>query len=343
MTPPVFIGVDIGTTSTKAIVFSSTGAIKGMSSQGYPLQAPHPGWAEQDPAAIFTAVMESLRAAVEQAQIGASEVGAIAFSAAMHSLIAMDAHDQPLTRSLTWADSRSIAQSDRLKHDGGFALYQRTGTPIHPMSPLVKLLWLRQQDLETFQTAAKFISIKEYVLFQLLGQYVVDYSIASATGLFNLRCFTWDEAALALAGIRAEQLSQLVPTTHILRGMKADYAEAIGLHVDTPIVVGASDGVLANLGVGAIDADQVAITIGTSAAVRQVVTAPLTDPQGRTFCYAWTENQWVIGGASNSGGVVLRWFRDCFGQAAIEQATQQGLDAYDLLIEQAEPISAGSA
>jgi gluconokinase len=338
-----FIGVDIGTTSTKAIVFSSTGAMKGIGNQGYALESPHPGWAEQDPAAIFAAVIAALREAIEQANIATAEVGAVAFSAAMHSLIAMDAQDQPLTRSITWADSRSVKQSDRLKQDNsGFAIYQRTGTPIHPMSPLLKLLWMRQEDLETFQKAARFISIKEYVLFQLTGQYVVDYSIASATGLFNLKSLNWDESALALAEIRAEQLSQLVPTTHILRGMKANYAEAAGLHPDTPIVVGASDGVLANLGVGAIQPDQIAITIGTSAAVRQVVSAPVTDPQGRTFCYALTENHWVIGGASNSGGVVLRWFRDRFGQAAIEQAKQQRLDPYDILIKQAETVPAGA-
>jgi gluconokinase len=343
MTSAYFIGVDIGTTSTKAIVFSATGAIKGSANYGYPLLSPYPGWSEQDPTAIFAAVMDALREAIQQANIAASAVGAIAFSAAMHSLIAMDAQDYPLTASITWADSRSVEQSDRLKQADGFALYQRTGTPIHPMSPLLKLIWMRQQDQETFQRAAKFISIKEYVLFQLLGQYVVDYSIASATGLFNLRSLNWDEAALALAGIRAEQLSRLVPTTHILRGLKADYAERLGLHLDTPIVVGASDGVLANLGVGAIQPNQIAITIGTSAAVRQVVPAPLTDPQARTFCYALTENYWVIGGASNHGGIVLRWFRDRFGQAAIEQATQKGGDPYDVLIQQAETVSAGSA
>ena len=343
MESPVFIGLDIGTTSTKTIAFTAKGEIKAIATQEYPLSSPQPGYSEQDPQQILTAVVTGLKAVVKQA--APNQVAAIGLSAAMHSLIAVDAQDNLLTASITWADSRSVQQANRLKQDSqGFAIYQRTGTPIHPMSPLTKLIWMREQDPERFQKAAKFISIKEYVLFQLFGSYVVDYSIASATGLFNLSTLNWDEAALAIAGIRADQLSDLVPTTHILRGMKPDQASAIGLDADTPVVVGASDGVLANLGVGAIAPDQIAVTIGTSGAVRQVVAQPLTDPQQRTFCYALTDQHWVIGGASNSGGVVLRWWRDRFGQAEVEQAKrEEAVDPYDLLIQLAEGVPVGAA
>jgi gluconokinase len=147
---------------------------------------------------------------------------------------------------------------------------------------------------------------------------------------------------LATAGIRVDQLSELVPTTYILRGMSPKYAAATGLHTDTPIVVGASDGVLANLGVGAITPDQIAITIGTSAAVRGVVPHPITDSQGRTFCYALTEKHWVVGGPSNNGGIVLRWFRDQFCEMEVEQAKREGLDPYDVMLRSAKNISAGA-
>ena len=346
MASPIFIGLDIGTTSTKAIAFTPTGEIKAIAKQEYPLSSPQPGYSEQDPQAILTAVVTGLQEVVKQANLAPDQVGAIGFSAAMHSLIAVDAQNNLLTNSITWADSRSVEQASRLKNsDRGFAVYQRTGTPIHPMSPLSKLIWMQEKDPDKFHQAAKFISIKEYVLFQLFGSYVVDYSIASATGLFNLRSLSWDEEALAIAGIRAEQLSELVPTTHILRGMKSEHAEAIGLHAETPVVVGASDGVLANLGVGAIAPDQIAVTIGTSGAVRQVVSQPLTDQQQRTFCYALTDQHWVVGGASNSGGVVLRWWRDRFGQAEVEQAKadQSKGDPYDLLIQLAENVPVGAA
>ncbi|KQL48452.1 gluconokinase [Brevibacillus choshinensis] len=338
-----FIGLDIGTTSTKAIVFTPSGAVRGIGNVDYPLLVPQPSWAEQDPETIFAAVITALKKAIEKADVDKHEIGGIGFSTAMHSLIAVDHQGSPLTHSIIWADNRSVAQADRLKQDGvGHNIYLATGTPIHPMSPLPKIMWLREQAPDTFRKAAKFISIKEYVIHRLFGQYVVDYSIASATGLFNLRKLDWDEEALYVAGITKQQLSEPVPTTHILRGMKIRYAEEIGLDVDTPFVVGASDGVLANLGIGAIDPGQVAITIGTSGAVRTVVPEPITDPKGRTFCYVLTENHWVIGGPSNNGGIMLRWFRDEFSWPEVERAKQMGVDPYDVMIQAAENVRAGA-
>ncbi len=338
-----FLGIDIGTTSTKAIVVSSIGEVKGIASQEYPLLAPQPRSAEQDPDVIFSAVLRSIQMVIQQANLSSRNIAAVGLGSAMHSLIVMDADHLPLTRSLTWADSRSVVQAEQLKQSQrGLEIYHNTGTPLHPMSPLTKLLWLRESEPELFHKAAKFISIKEYVVHQLFDRYVVDWSIAAATGLFNLHTLTWDQAALTLAQIRTDQLSDLVPGTHLLRGMKPEYAQMTGLNPNVPIVMGASDGVLANLGVGAIAADQLAITIGTSSAVRKMVSQPMTDPQGRTFCYALSEERWIIGGASNNGGIVLRWFRDRFGQPEVEQAKQQNKDAYDLLIDLATSVPAGS-
>lgn len=343
MSQTFFIGVDIGTTSTKAIVFSSSGVIKGMGNRGYNILVPKPSWAEQDPEVIFTTVISAVRDAVNSASVAKQEIAAVGFSAAMHSLIAMDAKNYPLTNSIIWADNRSVAQTEKLKQDGtGHNLYLRTGTPIHPMSPLTKLMWMRESDPDTFRKAAKFVSIKEYIFYHLFEQYIVDYSIASATGLFNLEKLKWDEEAIAVAGIRPEQLSEPVPTTHVIRGMKVRHAEAMGLAPETPVAIGASDGVLANLGVGAIAPGEIAITIGTSGAVRTVATEPTTDPKGRTFCYALTENHWVIGGPTNNGGIVLRWLRDQFCAPEVEQAGQLGVDAYEVMIGAAVKVPAGA-
>lgn len=325
-----FIGIDIGTTSTKAIVVSSTGEVKSIASQEYPLLSVQPQFAEQDPDVIFEAVLRSVQAAIEQAQLSSRDIAAIGCSSAMHSLIIMSADHLPLSQSITWADTRSVTQAEALKQQAW--IYQQTGTPLHPMSPLTKLIWLRECNSERFNQAVKFISIKEYVLYQLFEKYVVDYSIASASGLFNLRTMDWDKDVLQLAQIQADQLSELVPITHILQGMKPQYAERMGLDPNIPFVIGASDGALANLGVGAITSDQLAVTIGTSSAVRKVISQPLTDHQARTFCYAITENLWLIGGASNNGGIVLRWFRDQFGQN----------ESYDSLIQLAETVPAGA-
>ncbi|HEY2254351.1 MAG TPA: FGGY family carbohydrate kinase, partial [Variovorax sp.] len=337
------IGVDIGTTSTKAVAFTPGGRVVAHHAVDYPLLRPTAAAAEQDPEQIFAAVLETIRVSVQGCPAEAREVVCVSFSAAMHSLIAVDAQDRLLTRSITWADNRAADWAERIKRErNGHAIYLRTGTPIHPMSPLAKLAWLQDEQPELFHRSARFVGIKEYVFFRLFGRWIVDHSIASATGLFNLTALDWDAEALAVAGVRREQLSQLVPTTHHVQGLEAGVAEQLGLDVHTPFVVGANDGVLSNLGVNAIAPGEVAVTIGTSGAMRAVVDRPLTDPSGRTFCYALTERHWVIGGPVNNGGIILRWVRDEFAAAECETAKRLGIDPYEVLTRIAERVSAGA-
>lgn len=185
--------------------------------------------------------------------------------------------------------------------------------------------------------------MKEYVFYKLFSEYVIDHSMASATGLMNLEKLDWDAEALHVAGITPEHLSRLVPTTHVLKhGLHPEYAKEMGIAVTTPFVIGASDGVLSNLGVNAIDPGVVAVTIGTSGAIRTVVDKPVTDPKGRFFCYALTEDAWVIGGPVNNGGVIFRWIRDEFAASEVETAKRLGIDPYEVLTRVAENVPPGS-
>ncbi len=341
------VGVDIGTTSTKAVVFAADGDRRGASlghhAVEYPLMTPVPGAAEQDPERIFRAAVVAIHGAVTAAGVAGEDVACVAFSAAMHSVIAVDAEDRPLTPSYTWADNRAAPWALKInaEHDG-LALYRRTGTPIHPMSPLVKLLWLRHERPDVWRRAHRFVGIKEFVLKRLCGASVVDHSIASATGLLDLDALDWDAGALALVELDPSRLSTLVATTHRLAFVDAAQARALGLVATTPVIVGANDGVLSNLGVGAIERGAVALTIGTSGAMRTVVDAPRTDAAGRTFCYALTENHWVVGGPVNNGGIVLRWVRDEFAAAETETARRLGIDPYEVLTHIAARIAPGA-
>lgn len=339
--PEYTLGIDIGTTSARSALFDQTGQLFQKATVFYPIYRPTPGAAEQDPQEIFTAVLQTVRQVVQTVDV--TRIISLSFSAAMHSLILLDGEGTPLSRCLIWADNRGAAQAARLKASSqGRAIYRRTGTPIHPMSPLVKLIWLGQEQPELLARAVRFVSIKEYVFYQLFGQYVVDHSIASATGLLNLQLLDWDPEAIALAGISTQQLSTLVPTTQVLRGMKPCYAGAMGLPPNLPVVIGASDGVLASLGTGAISPGVVAATVGTSGAIRTVVDRPQTDPQGVLFCYALTEKHWVIGGAVNNGGIALRWVRDQLANAETDKARLLGLDPYDMLTAIAATVAPGA-
>ncbi|WP_322923463.1 gluconokinase [Paenibacillus campi] len=341
--PYYMIGVDIGTTSTKAVLFQENGKVITTANIGYPLYTPMPATAEQDPDEIWHAVLNTIASVMKESGISPQQVLFVSFSSAMHSLIAVDEQGKPLTRCITWADNRSAPYARKLKQElNGHDLYMRTGTPIHPMSPLTKLMWLSEEQPDLVARTYKFISIKEYVFARLFDQYVVDHSIASCTGLFHLRQLDWDAEALRIAGISASKLSRPVPTTYKLQGMSAEAALAMGLSRQTPFIIGASDGVLSNLGVGATEPGVVAVTIGTSGAIRTVVNEPVTDPKGRIFCYALTADKWVIGGPVNNGGMLFRWVRDEFAASEVETAKRLGIDSYDVLTRIAEQVPAGS-
>lgn len=337
------LGVDIGTTSTKSVLFTENGEVVAKHNIGYPLHTPTPSTAEQDPDEIYHAVLNTMKATMKKSNINSDDLLCVSFSSAMHSLIAVDASGKSLSNCITWADNRSEPWTEKIKKEwNGHAIYLRTGTPIHPMSPLSKLVWLKNEKEPLFSQSAKFISIKEYVFFKLFGTYVIDYSIASATGLFNLEKLDWDEEALALAGVTAEHLSEPVPTTHAVNGLDPSLAQTLGLPEEVPFIIGASDGCLSNLGVNAIEFGSVAVTIGTSGAIRTVSDKPITDPKGRTFCYALTENHWVIGGPVNNGGMTFRWVRDELAASEVETASRLGIDPYEVLTKIASTVKPGS-
>lgn len=298
--PAVVVGVDIGTTSTKAVAYDTDGRQLASHSVGYPLDDPQPGYAEQDPQLILDAVLKSISMVVAEL---VEPVSGLSFSSAMHSLIGLDAAGNPLTPSITWADSRATRQAERLRAvPSGLALHRRTGTPVHPMSPLPKLLWFAEQEPKLFESVAHWVGIKDWVLLRLCDALVIDHSIASATGLMDIHILEWDSEALTIAGITEEQLPQLVATTAVLPSLTPQVAAVTGLPERTPVVVGAGDGPLANLGLGAVHPGMVACSIGTSGAMRVMVERPGVDPLGGVFCYALTEHRWTVGGAINNGG-----------------------------------------
>ncbi|MFC4712081.1 gluconokinase [Planococcus dechangensis] len=341
--PSYYLGVDIGTTSTKAVLFNKSGQIKESHTVFYPLHTPNQLTAEQDPEEIFRAVLTAVRETLRKSSISRQSLKLVSFSSAMHSLIAVDADGALLTNSITWADTRSSKHAKHIKDNlNGHEIYLRTGTPIHAMSPLSKLLWLQDEKPEICRETAKFISIKSFMFHKFFGEYVEDHSIASATGLFNLQQLDWDQGALAIAGVTSDELPRLVPTTQQFTGVAAEFATFMGIREDIPFVIGASDGVLANLGVDAIDPGVIAVTIGTSGAIRTVSPVPKTDPKERTFCYVLTENHWVIGGPVNNGGIILRWLRDEFASSEVETAKRLGIDTYDVLTKIAATVKPGA-
>lgn len=333
----VVIGIDIGTTNTKAVCLANDGVVLGSAGASYPVYTDANGRHELDPDVLLEAVVSVLREVAGNLDV--APVG-VSFSCAMHSLIAVDGDGRPLTRAMTWADRRSEVYARQLKGtEAGKRVYAVTGTPIHAMSPLCKLLWMKQEQSELFLRAAKFISIKEYIWRRLFGKYRVDHSLASATGLFDIRRRTWNPESLELAGIEAEQLSEPVPCTYWEAGALPGWA-SLGLPADLPFIIGGSDGCMANLGTGAVGRGDTALTIGTSGAIRMTTTMPEADPKERIFSYVLSDEYYACGGATNNGGNVLQWY-------AGQVLGRKGADVADVLelerlVAEAEGVAPGS-
>ncbi|MDK2599717.1 gluconokinase [Bacillus stercoris] len=334
------LGIDIGTTSTKAVLFSENGNVVQKESIGYPLYTPDISTAEQNPEEIFQAVIQTTARITKQHP--EKQISFISFSSAMHSVIAIDENDKPLTPCITWADNRSESWAHKIKDElNGHEVYKRTGTPIHPMSPLSKIAWITNERKEIASKAKKYIGIKEYIFRQLFNEYVIDYSLASATGMMNLKSLDWDEEALRIAGITPDHLSKLVPTTEIFQHCSPEIAIQMGIDPETPFVIGASDGVLSNLGVNAIKKGEIAVTIEQAAPSGQLLTS--RKPMKRENFLLRLDGQ-ALGdrGPVNNGGIVLRWIRDEFASSEIETATRLGIDPYDVLTKIAQRVRPGS-
>jgi gluconokinase len=301
----LILAVDIGTSATKAVLFDTDANQVAIVRKYYPLLAPSKGWSEQEPDVIFNAVLEALREILLSLPTGGCIQG-LAFSSQLYSVLAVDFEGNPLTNSLTWSDTRSSEFSSSIsQHPEAAGIYQRTGCPIDAIYPLSKIQWLKEK-LKVPENA-KFISIKEYVIFRLTGCHLVDWSIASATGLFDIKDHHWDGSALSLLSITPANLSELVPPRHIITDWDHEVAELIGIPADTPLIVGGGDGPLASIGVGAYQSDRVAVNVGTSAAARSVIPEAQVDPEGRLWTYVLDEGLWVIGGIVSSGGIVYDW------------------------------------
>ncbi|MDR7238881.1 gluconokinase [Neobacillus drentensis] len=310
MSREVVIGLDIGTTSVKACVFDLHGKLIAEAERMNTFNYPQQGWVEQDPIEIEQSAVQAIKEAIQKAGIEKNDLISIGFSAAMHSLICVDQTGSPISPALIWADGRSYPQAESVIETMGNEVYSETGTPVHPMTPFVKLLWMKETNYEPYLQAKYFMSIKEYLLQCWFNQRVIDYSMASATGLFNPSTHTWNQKLLMLTGIHEAQLSRIIPPTEVLTGIRPQIAKEMGIDPELPFVIGAADGQLANLGIGAILPGEVAVSVGTSGAIRQITTGVKISDNQETFCYSFTEDSSIIGGPTNNGGIALQWLKD---------------------------------
>ena len=314
-----YIGIDIGTTATKAVCFNITGKVIHQITKEYPLYHLQENWSTQKSNEILTAVLECIRDITT-----GIHPEFISFSAAMQSVLMVNEEGIPISDAFLWADNRAHSLAKKLKNSQlGNNFYQKTGIPIHPFSPMTKIIWLRENDNQNFSNAFKFISIKEYIWHYLMGEYVIDSSMASGTGIMNIHTLEWETSILDYLKIEKSKLSEIVFPIHKSKGLLDGFT----------YVIGGGDGVLANLGTGAMEMGRIALSIGTSGAVRLPIDKPYIDPEMRTQCYHLMDNQYLKLGAVNNGAIILQWLKESILKTE---------ESFEELFEQARIIPAGS-
>ena len=335
------ITVELGTNAVRVFAFDINGNLIASMKGSYPIFHTQPDFSEQDPEQIFITMLYVLKNLLtEKIHPKKYIVRCICFSASMHSVLAIDKNGIPLGNAITWADNRGKKIAAELNASPlGKTIYTATGTPIHPMSPLIKIAWVKNNDKEKFKKTSRFLSIKSYIVQQLTGEYLIDHSLASATGLLNIHTLKWEANALDFAGITANKLPELVSVFQSSAKLRKAYLTSLGLQAGVKIIIGSSDGCLATLGAGVWEEDKATITIEDSGAVRVFGKKVLEDEKQRFFNYLLTEDCYVSGGPTNNGGIIFDWFAKQFGEFQhpfdIEHSMQ-------LLIKEAVQVEAGS-
>lgn len=297
----IVIGIDIGTTSTKTVAFNGAGHLIYQANYGYSLITKETGQAEESPQDILKAVISGFEEV--KANIDITQLKGIGVSSAMHTLILINKDHQPLTNVYTWADNRSAKIfKEKISEDNLADLTKNTGVPLHPMLPLAKLLWIKTNQPRLWNETMYVIDIKSYILYQISHQYYADFATANATGLFNVKTQTWDDQILRYLKLNPNQLPQLVDTTFQVP------IKVKGVNV--PVVIGGSDGTLANFSTPQVKGNFYTISYGTSAAVRTSINTLSLCKSRKLFTYYQYSNRWVVGAPTNNAGNVWTWLKN---------------------------------
>ncbi len=332
------ISVDIGTTSTKAVLYRQESGVDGLETEPYDTVYPGPGCVEQDPEEVLAAVGRAIRRLVESSRISPGEIDAIVFDGVWQSMVPVDRDGVALSRASIWADTRSLPQNERLRERLDTEdVKRRTGCSLHPMYFPSRLAWMREEAPEVFKRADRFVSIKEYVIQRLFGARKVDLSIASGTGLLNMSTLDWDAGLLSEVGLGPDRFSECVEPTLVLPGLRREPASRLGLREGTPCVIGAADGAHSHLGSAGLAETRMSLTVGTGAALRRRLPSPGILPGTEAWCYYLAEGNWLLGGVLHDAGNALRWFADTLMPPAGE-----GEDVFSLMNSLSAEIPVGA-
>ena len=341
---PYLMGIDVGTTGTRAVVVDEMGRLVGAATEEYPLHTPRPLWAEQEPADWWRATRQAIRGAIASSGVDGHEVGGLGLSGQMHGLVLLDDRNEVLRPAILWCDQRTQEQCDWItERVGRERLIDLVSNPALTGFTAPKILWVRQHEPSIYERAKKALLPKDYIRFRLTGEFAGEVSDASGTLLFDVRNRKWSAEMLSLLEVDPGLLPAVYESPVPSAAVSAATAEETGLRAGTPVVGGGGDQAAGGVGNGIVRPGLISSTIGSSGVVFAFTDQPLMDPEGRihTFCHA-VPGKWHVMAVTLGAGLSLRWFRDELAPAERLVGGMTGIDPYVFLTQEAEKAPVGS-
>jgi len=337
------LGIDIGTSGTRTLVIDEEGRTLGSATAEYPLSTPRPGWAEQEPEDWWRASVFTVREALAKSGVAAPEIRGVGLSGQMHGSVFLDARHQVLRPALLWCDQRTGPQCAWItERVGRERVVELTANPVLTGFTAPKVIWVRQNEPETYAKIRKVLLPKDYVRFRLTGEFHTEVSDASGTSFFHVRERRWATEMLDALEVPRDWMPEVHESPVASAKISREAAEATGLAVGTPVVGGGGDQAASAVGNGIVEGGIVSSTVGTSGVVFAFAERPTVDPGLRvhTFCHAVPE-KWHVMGVMLSAGGSLRWYRDTCGHPEAAVARTLGRDPYELITDEAAAAEPG--
>ena len=329
-----FLGLDVSTTGSKALLIDRQGEVLGTASSAHTLSTPKPLWSEQDPNEWWQAVILSIQSVIAQTGIDASEIEAVGLTGQMHGLVLLDAAGEVLRPAILWNDQRCQAQCDEIhRRIGKQRFIQISGNVALTGFTAPKILWVAQNEPQIYAKACHVLLPKDYIRYKLTGEFGMDKADGSGTVLFDIKTRDWSDELLAELDIPRDWMPQTYEGPQVTGRVTAGAAAITGLKQATPVTAGGGDQAAQAVGVGAIEPGIIGLTVGTSGVIFATTPSALVEPEGRlhAFCHA-VPGLWHFMGVMLSAAGSLQWYRDTLAPEM----------SFDALLHEAEVVPAGS-
>ena len=327
-----YLGLDIGTTGCKSMLFDEALGIVSEDYIEYDLMYSDNGMAEQSPVELWEMTKRTVKNTLSASKTALENIKSMSVSTQGISFVPIDNNGKALCNMISWLDTRAQKQAKQIENAlGADYIFKTTGKRISPSYTLPKIMWLKENKPDVYQNTYKFLMVLDYITYKLTGEIKTDYSMASGTMMFDITKHEWDEKILNACGVDKKKLPDIAEIGTPVGKIEERIAHELGLSADTEVVLGAQDQKCAALGAG-IKESVATVSLGTSTAISILCKEPVLDTLQRIPCFVLNKNDWILEAVIGTSGAAFKWMRNLF---------EMGYDDMCRLAEQSQPGANG--